>query len=270
MLYARNPGGAPANVAVAASRLGAHTAFIGKAGKDMHGKLLKSVLEKENVDTKGMLLDENYFTTLAFVEVSETGERTFSFARKPGADTRMEKEEIDVDILDKTHIFHVGSLSLTEQPARDTTHYAIRRAKEKGSIILYDSNYRVFLWKDEEIAKKQMRSLVPYVDIMKISDEETKLLTDKESPEEATETTYEILLHWSAKEAVFKILDEEGIDFRKNLTVQILSCPAMPDHTEAKGEFSLYYHLSDGKTGTFPVHYETTADFVLTYAFRKL
>lgn len=65
MLYARNPGGAPANVAVAASRLGAHTAFIGKAGKDMHGKFLKSVLEKENVDTKGMLLDENYFTTLA-------------------------------------------------------------------------------------------------------------------------------------------------------------------------------------------------------------
>lgn len=93
MLYARNPGGAPANVAVAASRLGAHTAFIGKAGKDMHGKFLKSVLEKESVDTKGMLLDENYFTTLAFVEVSETGERTFSFARKPGADTKIQKEE---------------------------------------------------------------------------------------------------------------------------------------------------------------------------------
>ena len=95
MLYARNPGGAPANVAVAASRLGAHTAFIGKAGKDMHGKFLKSVLEKESVDTKGMLLDENYFTTLAFVEVRETGERTFSFARKPGADTKIQKEEVD-------------------------------------------------------------------------------------------------------------------------------------------------------------------------------
>lgn len=102
----------------------------------------------------------------------------------------MEKEEIDVDILDKTHIFHVGSLSLTEQPARDTTHYAIRRAKEKGSIISYDPNYRASLWKDEETAKKQMRSLVPYVDIMKISDEETKLLTDKESPEEATEILF--------------------------------------------------------------------------------
>ena len=74
---------------------------------------MKSVLEKENVETEGMLLDEKYFTTLAFVNIDENGERTFSFARKPGADTRMEKEEIDVDILDRTHIFHVGSLSLT-------------------------------------------------------------------------------------------------------------------------------------------------------------
>ena len=186
-LFAQNPGGAPANVAVAAAKLGGHVAFIGKAGKDMHGEYLKSVLEKENVETEGMLLDGNYFTTLAFVNVDEHGERTFSFARKPGADTKMEKEEIDVDILDKTQIFHVGSLSLTEQPARDTTHYAIQRAKEKGSIISYDPNYRASLWKDEETAKEQMRSLIPYVDIMKISDEETKLLTDKESPEEAAE-----------------------------------------------------------------------------------
>ena len=189
-LFAQNPGGAPANVAVVAAKLGGHVAFIGKAGKDMHGEYLKSVLEKENVETEGMLLDGNYFTTLAFVNVDEHGERTFSFARKPGADIKMEKEEIDVDILDKTQIFHVGSLSLTEQPARDTTHYAIQRAKEKGSIISYDPNYRASLWKDEETAKEQMRSLIPYVDIMNISDEETKLLTDKESPEEAAEILF--------------------------------------------------------------------------------
>lgn len=89
MLYARNPGGAPANVAVAAGKLGAHTAFIGKAGKDMHGEFLQEVLKKEKVDTKGLLLDEQYFTTLAFVDVNKEGERTFSFARKPGADTKI-------------------------------------------------------------------------------------------------------------------------------------------------------------------------------------
>ena len=189
-LYARNPGGAPANVAVAASRLGAHSAFLGKAGKDMHGEFLRSVLEKEQVETRGMLLDEKYFTTLAFVNVNEAGERTFSFARKPGADTQIQKEEIDVDVLDHTSIFHVGSLSLTDQPAMDTTFYAVKRAKKKGSIISYDPNYRASLWKDEVTARKQMRSLVPYVDLMKISDEETELLTDDKEVEKAAEELY--------------------------------------------------------------------------------
>lgn len=190
-LFAQNPGGAPANVAVAAAKLGAHTAFIGKAGKDMHGEFLKSVLENEKVEADGMILDENYFTTLAFVSVAENGERSFSFARKPGADTKIEKEEINVDILDQTKVFHIGSLSLTEQPARDTTFYAIRRAKEKGSIISYDPNYRASLWKDEETAKAQMRSLVPYVDMMKISDEETELLTGEKEPQKAAEILFQ-------------------------------------------------------------------------------
>lgn len=190
-LFAQNPGGAPANVAVAAQKLGASTAFIGKAGKDMHGEFLKSVLEKQHVSTKGMLLDENHFTTLAFVNISESGERTFSFARKPGADTQIEKEEINVDVLDHTNIFHVGSLSLTDQPARDTTFYAINRAKNKGSIISYDPNYRASLWQDENTAIKHMRSLIPYADIMKISDEETTLLTDYKEPEAAAKSLVE-------------------------------------------------------------------------------
>ena len=190
MLYARNPGGAPANVAVAARKLGARTAFMGKAGKDMHGEYLGSVLQKENVDTAGLVLDKQYFTTLAFVEINESGERTFSFSRKPGADTMIQKEEVDVDVLDHTKIFHVGSLSLTDQPARDTTFYAVKRAKNKGSIISYDPNYRASLWGSEETAKHHMRSLIPYVDLMKISDEETELLTGHKDVRKAAEELY--------------------------------------------------------------------------------
>lgn len=189
-LFAGNPGGAPANVAVAASRLGARTAFLGKVGKDMHGIFLKEVLEKEQVEAKGLILDDEYFTTLAFVQISDLGERTFSFARKPGADTQITGQELNRDILDHTHIFHVGSLSLTNQPGRDTTLFAVRRAKEKGSIISYDPNYRAGLWKSEKEAVQQMRSLLPYVDIIKISEEETELLTGYREAEKAAEKLY--------------------------------------------------------------------------------
>ena len=86
-LFAQNPGGAPANVLAAVSNLGLKPAFIGKVGDDMHGALLKDTLDKIHVDTTGLMVDPDFFTTLAFVSLKD-GERSFSFARKPGADTQ--------------------------------------------------------------------------------------------------------------------------------------------------------------------------------------
>ena len=151
----------------------------------MHGRFLKEILEKEQIDTRGFILDERYFTTLAFVDLSPEGERTFSFARKPGADTQITEKELDMKILGNTKIFHVGSLSLTSEPARSTTFAAIKAAKSAGAVISYDPNYRATLWENVETAKREMKSLIPFVDVMKISDEETELLTDEKKPEQA-------------------------------------------------------------------------------------
>ncbi len=180
-LFEQNPGGAPANVLAAVSNLGLKPAFIGKVGDDMHGALLKETLEKIHVDTTGLIVDPDYFTTLAFVSLVN-GERSFSFARKPGADTQLRKEEVNLDVLKQTKIFHCGSLSLTDEPARSATFYAVEQAKAAGAVISYDPNYRPLLWKSEEEAIHHMRSMVPYADIMKISDEETKLLSGIEDP----------------------------------------------------------------------------------------
>lgn len=186
-LFAQNPGGAPGNVCVAINRLGGKSAFLGKVGEDMHGDLLRRTLEKENVSTKGLLNDPDSFTTLAFVSVDENGERSFSFARKPGADTRMAAEEIDLDEIRDGKIFHVGSLSLTHEPARSATIHALKSAQDFGKMISYDPNYRASLWNSEEEAIEAMRSLIPYAQIMKISDEETALLTGKADPKEAAQ-----------------------------------------------------------------------------------
>ena len=204
-LFAQNAGGAPANVLVAIERLGGKTAFIGKVGNDMHGVFLKETLENNHVNIDGLVFDEKYFTTLAFVSLAKNGERSFSFARKPGADTKISKEEINTNLLKKTKIFHVGSLSLTNEPSRSATFYAVKTAKENGCIISYDPNYRASLWKNEAYAKKQMRYMLPFVDIMKISDEETKLLTGVSDVEKAAE----ILLNKGIK-IVVVTLGEKG------------------------------------------------------------
>lgn len=186
-LFEQNPGGAPANVLSAISRLGGTCAFIGKIGKDMHGRFLLDVLNKEGICTDGVVGDEKYFTTLAFVSLDEKGERSFSFARKPGADTQLDESEVRFDIIEQSRIFHVGSLSLTDEPCGRATLSALKFAKEKGLIISYDPNYRAPLWESEEKATEGMKSILEYVDIIKVSDEETRLLTGFEDEVRASE-----------------------------------------------------------------------------------
>lgn len=186
-LYERNPGGAPANVLCALAKLGMRTAFIGKVGRDTHGDFLRSVLTESRVDTSALIADEKVFTTLAFVELSPSGERSFSFARKPGADTCLEAGEIRRDVVEQCRIFHFGSLSLTDEPVRGATLEAVKIAKKAGAIISYDPNYRAPLWKNEETAVTQMRSVIGLADCMKISDEEAGLLTGTADPGKAVE-----------------------------------------------------------------------------------
>ena len=184
-VFEQNPGGAPANVLACLSKCKKNTAFIGKVGKDMHGIFLKEVLEQNNICSQGVVEDENVFTTLAFVALADNGERSFSFARKPGADTCITQEELKVDIIKDSKIFHIGSLSLTAEPAKGTTFKALEIAQKEGCIVSYDPNYRAPLWNSQKEAIDGMRSVIPFVDVMKISDEETELLTDCVEPEEA-------------------------------------------------------------------------------------
>lgn len=186
-LFEQNPGGAPANMLAAAAKFGMKTAFIGKVGKDMHGDFLKETLHGAGINTDNLIRDEKYFTTLAFVSLKENGEREFAFARKPGADTNLCVKEINLEILENTRIFHIGSLSLTDDPSRTATYEAINIAKNAGAIISYDPNYRAALWDTAETAQLRMQSLIPLVDMMKISDEETALLTPYQDPKEAIE-----------------------------------------------------------------------------------
>ena len=176
-VFEQNPGGAPANVLACAAKLGRRTAFVGKVGDDLQGRFLAQTLQRIGVDTRALLVDPRYFTTLAFVKLSETGERSFSFARKPGADTQITPEELDRDLIANCGIFHFGSLSLTDEPVRSATEAAVKLAKASGAIIAYDPNYRPLLWESRDQAMEQMRRPLSTVDLLKVSDDEIALLT---------------------------------------------------------------------------------------------
>ena len=181
--YDANPGGAPANLAVAASRLGANTAFIGRVGKDSYGEFLRRTLEENKVDVSGMSVDPVQHTTLAIVSLDRTGERSFSFYRDPSADVNLRSADVPAELLADTRVLHFGSVSLTAEPSRSATLEAAKNAKEQGAWISYDPNYRASLWCDEQTAVRQMLQPLPLVDILKVSDEELPLLTGLSDPE---------------------------------------------------------------------------------------
>ena len=173
---AAHPGGAPANFLAALAKFGGKTALLGKVGNDAFGKMLTATLQKAGIETKGLVAADDVFTTLAFVTLDETGNREFSFARKPGADTCIRFEELDLSLINEAKVFHFGTLSLTNEPARSATCRAVEYAKNSGKLITYDPNLRKPLWSSLDECREQMLWGLKQADVVKISDEEVEFL----------------------------------------------------------------------------------------------
>jgi fructokinase len=171
------PGGAPANVAVAAARLGSRSAFIGKVGDEAFGHHLADVLAQEGVDIRGMRFDATARTTIAFIAMPDENTAEFIFYRNPGADMLLRAEELDRQLLRQARAFHFGSISLIEEPSRSATIEALRQAREGEALISFDVNYRPSLWQRSEDALDEIMAMVPCVDLLKVNEVELALLT---------------------------------------------------------------------------------------------
>lgn len=191
---AANPGGAPGNFLAALNAYGKKTAFLGKVGSDAFGQLLLGTLKKAGIETKGIVVDDSVFTTLAFVTFDEKGDRSFSFARKPGADTQLRWEEVDTSLIDEARVFHFGTLSLTDEPVRTATQKCVAYAREKGKLITCDPNLREPLWPSKDAAREQILWSLHQADVVKISDNEV-----------------EFLWHCTPEEGAEKLLKEFGV-----------------------------------------------------------
>ncbi len=175
--FVKAPGGAPANVAVGLAKLGVDAGFIGKVGADPFGDFLTETLQQNNVDTTYLIAGETSRTTLAFVATRSDGMKDITFYRHPGADIQLSPNEIDVDYIHSAELFHYGSVSLSHSPTREATLKAIQCAKSAGAFISYDPNLRLMLWDSADDAKHWIWEVMPYADVVKISEEEWEFVT---------------------------------------------------------------------------------------------
>lgn len=179
--YIRNPGGAPANACIAMAKNELSAGFLGKLGEDDFGRFLKETLEENGVSVLCPRLTDEAVTTLAFVTLYENGERSFTFARKPGADMLLTREDIPEEAIAHTRLLHAGSFGMSKEPSRGATAYAMKLAKEKGKLVSFDVNYRDTVWESEEEAEKVVASILEFVDFLKISEEELGFVGGEEN-----------------------------------------------------------------------------------------
>lgn len=177
VLFEANPGGAPCNVLSMLSKCQKSTVFIGQVGDDMFGHQLKETVESVGIGTQGLKMSPLYNTTLAFVQIDETGDRNFSFYRNPGADMMLDEKDVDSDLFKMAKIFHFGTLSMTHDGVRKATQKAIHMAKSNQMLISFDPNLRPPLWESMELAIEQMRYGCSVCHILKIEDKELEILT---------------------------------------------------------------------------------------------
>lgn len=177
-----NPGGAPCNVLAMLAKAGKKTAFIGKVGNDMFGRMLKERTQAQGIDMSGLLMDDEIHTTLSFVEKLPNGDRDFSFYRKPGADIMLTADEVQEhkELIEDAKIFHFGTLSMTDDSIEKATRKALEIAKDSGCIISFDPNLRPPLWDSEDKAKEKIAFGLSQCDVLKISDNEITFMTGEE------------------------------------------------------------------------------------------
>ncbi|MBE6598991.1 MAG: carbohydrate kinase [Ruminococcaceae bacterium] len=185
-MYIQNPGGGPVNLAAAVAAFGGKSAYIGKVGDDAQGRFLIDCLKKAGVDASGVCADPEYNTTLAFVTLYEDGGRDFTFYWNHEAHIRLSRDEVPYETIENSRVMHISSLTMTHEPARTATWEAIKRAKEAGVLISYDPNYRSAIWSAED-ALAQINAVLPYVDIVKFSEEEAEMVAGTPDLEKCAE-----------------------------------------------------------------------------------
>ncbi|OEF02620.1 aminoimidazole riboside kinase [Vibrio crassostreae 9ZC13] len=181
--YLKCPGGAPANVAVAISRLGGDTAFFGRVGQDPLGRFMKQTLTDEKVNTDDMLLDEAQRTSTVIVDLDDDGERSFTFMVKPSADQFFSVE--DIPTFSSGQWMHSCSIALANEPSRSATLEAMKRMKSAGGFISFDPNLREEVWADPFQIQEVVMSAVNLADVVKFSEEELTFLTGTDTLDSA-------------------------------------------------------------------------------------
>lgn len=168
--YERKAGGAPFNVACGIQKFGGEAAFTGSVGDDLIGRFLIDFAKERKLNKLNVAYLPDKNTTLAFVQLDKSGERSFCFYRKNTADYHL-PEISDKDIREADTVY-IGSLMLSEDCGFRYAKKLAKRAHALKRKVAFDVNFRTDIFRNREDALSRYKVLLEAADIIKFSEEE--------------------------------------------------------------------------------------------------
>lgn len=230
--FEKMAGGAPANVAATVAKLGGNASLISQVGADAFGQFLIESLQNLQVNTDLIKLTNEANTALAFVSLTDKGERDFSFYRKPSADLLYKEEYIESEWFSHGDILHFCSVDLVKSPMKEAHKKAISLARENNTLISFDPNVRLPLWVSKENCRETILKFIPLADIVKISDEELFFITGIEEEETAIAS----LFTGHVKVVIYTRGASGATLFTKDTAFSIPGCDVMVQDTTGAGD----------------------------------
>lgn len=178
--FARAPGGPPSNVAISHVRLGGRAAFMGKVGRDEFGSELVLAMNKERVQTRAVKFDGDVKTARTYMKVKFDGGRMRMETVKESAEDSLASSELNLAVLKEARIFHFTSEVLTSPSMNVTLFRAIKWSKKFGSLIFFDLNMPLPLWRSRDETREMIKRAWDEAEIIEVSRQELEFLLDED------------------------------------------------------------------------------------------
>lgn len=181
-------GGAAANVAVAAARLGVNTAVITGVGDDAFGRFISRRISELGVDNRYVKRIIGSTTPLTFCEIYPPDTFPLFFYRSQITPyQQLEISDIPNEAIENCKVLWLTMSGFSQEPSR-STHQRLLEIRNRRASTILDLDYRKVFWKNPNAYRKYVSKTLPSVNIAIGNQEECELAIAQSDPEKAADT----------------------------------------------------------------------------------
>jgi 5-dehydro-2-deoxygluconokinase len=237
--FTRTVGGSPANIAVATSRYGMNTGFIGKIADDAFGRYITNYFNENRIDINGLTVDKNDNKTgLAFVEIKSTSESNVIMYRSDAVDLKLEMEDISEEYIKNAKALVISGTALAESPSREAVFIALKYARKHNTVTFFDVDYRPYTWNSMDETSLYCSMAAELCDVIIGTREEFDVLEGIDlSGNKDDQVSAKFWLGHNAKLVIVKRGKDGSTAYLKDGTVEVGAVfPVTPLKTQGAGD----------------------------------